>query len=290
MKTFYLEENIPKWILPVIIHQYSMSYPWLRDHDILTLSSAYWGDLKVFPGQRGSEIPQSSCSAPVSLLSGHVWKNSKGRCSGGILIRRPSHLSWLLLIQRSSDSTPSPPPNDRAPHLSCKAEPVTLLRKLISVARIQNHVLSVTIQISWQASKFRIFILPLDTFCISVNMLYPVRKISHVYSTQSFVLFLFFLFCFHLHVFILRSPAVLFLSVSSSPSFQMSALSVVCLSQLSSSVFWFSTSLFHSITVSINRNLVGWRCSQQQWQRMINFFPTLVFFVFLLSFLVQFKN
>lgn len=122
--------------------------------------------------------------------------------------------------------------------------------------------------------------------------MYPVTKISYVYSPHRRLSF----------SVLLPSPLILkkillsccpFLSVSSSPSFQMSALSVVCL-YLSSSLFWFSTSLFHSITVSINRNLVGWRCSQQQWQRMINFFSFFsnarLFFISPLSSLVQFKN
>jgi len=38
---------------------------------------------------------------------GPVWKTSKGRRRGGILIRWPNHLSGLLSTRRSSSSTPS---------------------------------------------------------------------------------------------------------------------------------------------------------------------------------------
>ncbi|MEQ2305618.1 hypothetical protein AMECASPLE_039613 [Ameca splendens] len=77
------------------------------------------------------------------------WNTSRGRRPGGIQYRCPSHLNWLLLMWRSSGSTPSPSWMAELLTLSLRECPATLRRKLISAACIRDLVLSVMTQSSW---------------------------------------------------------------------------------------------------------------------------------------------
>ena len=80
------------------------------------------------------------------LLSvGHAQETSKARLSRVIPIR--CHLSLLLSMQRSNDSTQSSAWIYELLTLSLRLSPATLQRKLISATFIFSHILLVTIQI-----------------------------------------------------------------------------------------------------------------------------------------------
>ncbi|KAL3987830.1 uromodulin [Sarotherodon galilaeus] len=67
---------------------------------------------------------------------------------GGILVRCPNHLIWLLSMWRSSGSTLSPSQMAELPTLSLRERPASLWRKLISTACICDLILSATINSS----------------------------------------------------------------------------------------------------------------------------------------------
>ena len=81
-----------------------------------------WGDVIPPPG------PGSTPSSPPS------WTCHECRHPGGILIRCPNHLNWLLSIQRSSGPTQSPSWMAELLTLSLKETPATLRRKPILAA------------------------------------------------------------------------------------------------------------------------------------------------------------
>lgn len=75
---------------------------------LATSSSSPGGHTKVFPGQWGDIISWLYPMPAQGLLQvGHAQNISPGRCPGGVLARCPNHITWLLSMQRSSDSTPS---------------------------------------------------------------------------------------------------------------------------------------------------------------------------------------
>ena len=90
------------------------------------------GDPEAFPGQpRDIVSPACPGSTTGRLPVGRAQNTSPGRCPGGILIRCPSHLFWLLSTWRS----PSEPllDNQASPPIS-KGELKTKWRKHISSA------------------------------------------------------------------------------------------------------------------------------------------------------------
>uniref|UniRef100_A0AAZ1X3V8 G-protein coupled receptors family 1 profile domain-containing protein n=1 Tax=Oreochromis aureus TaxID=47969 RepID=A0AAZ1X3V8_OREAU len=110
------------------------------------------------PGRGGSSLSreaQTSLSPrvlglPRGLLPvGHARNTSPRRRPGGILVRCPNHLNWLLSMWRSSGSTLSPSRMAELLTLSLRERPATLRRKPISAACIRDLVLSVTTHSSW---------------------------------------------------------------------------------------------------------------------------------------------
>ena len=105
---------------------------------------------KAFPGQP-SDIVAPACpgSSSGSTPAGHARHTSRGRRPEGNQYRCPSHLSWLLSMWRSSDSTPSSSRVTELLTLSLRERPATLRRKLISAAGFRDLILSVMTQSSW---------------------------------------------------------------------------------------------------------------------------------------------
>lgn len=75
---------------------WSWPWPWILRH---TQARAEMQSLHLVLG------------SPCDLLpAGCAWNTSLRRCSGGIDMRCTNHINWLLSMQRSSSSTPSPSP------------------------------------------------------------------------------------------------------------------------------------------------------------------------------------
>ena len=115
-----------------------------------TSSSSSGGTPRHSQASRETYSLQHVLGLPRDLLPvGHARNTSSGRHPGGILIRCPSLLIWLLSMWRSSGSTPSPSRMTELLTLSLRESPDILRRKPISAACIRDLVLSVTTHNSW---------------------------------------------------------------------------------------------------------------------------------------------
>ncbi|KAK5613359.1 hypothetical protein CRENBAI_023223, partial [Crenichthys baileyi] len=72
---------------------------------------------------------QNACPSVFGQSSVILWNTSRGRRPGGIRYRCPSHLNWLLLMWRSSGSTPSSSRMAELLTLSLREGPATIWRK-----------------------------------------------------------------------------------------------------------------------------------------------------------------
>ncbi|MED6273802.1 hypothetical protein CHARACLAT_010143 [Characodon lateralis] len=100
---------------------------------------------KAFPGQPRDTVPPACPGSSPGPPPGGTCLGTPPRKAS----RRHRHLNWLLLMWRSSGSTPSSSRMVELLTLSLRECPATLRRKLISAACILDLVLSVMTQSSW---------------------------------------------------------------------------------------------------------------------------------------------
>jgi len=94
-------------------------HPFLRWH-----SNFFWGIPRRCQAVRDIKPLRRVLSLPLDRFpTGRTWTTSKGRRPGGILIRCPNHLSWLLLMWGRSGSTSGSLQMPEAPHLWGWAQP-----------------------------------------------------------------------------------------------------------------------------------------------------------------------